>query len=310
MSDKQSIPKGLQGFEMLKFLGLTQEDFKSADKLNSKLFPSMSEAYKKAGGTNITNMGPSGTFMLTVLIKFYQDIYSKMEEKDISDEIIIQFLQDNYGDKSPLSSLHFWLTKPEHLLESVNLLRGALKINKFSFADFNSQPEPSQEDEDLSTFEPQRFGKKLGIYIGISFGVSLLICFMIFTPSLVMNHFIYKSLFMRLVLGFYSTFLFIFLLPYYIFLGIVDPIKSPKKHALFPLRPYFVVDGQLVNNYTWEISKSLFGTDSYFNTLYDGNDTDILYQQTWLKSAPHEKDLKPIAVTLESIVGKPPLAVI
>ena len=86
MSDKQSIPKGLQGFEMLKFLGLTQDDFKSADKLNSKLFPSMSEAYKKAGGTNITNMGPSGTVMLTVLIKFYQDIYSNMEEKDINSE--------------------------------------------------------------------------------------------------------------------------------------------------------------------------------------------------------------------------------
>jgi hypothetical protein len=309
MSDKQSIPKGLQGFEMLKFLGLTQEDFKSADKLNSKLFPSMSEAYKKAGGTNITNMGPSGTFMLTVLIKFYQDIYSKMEEKDILDEIIIQFLQDNYGDKSPLASLQFWLIKPEHLLESVNILRGALKINKFSFADFNSQPAPSQEDEDLSTFEPQRFGKKLGNYIGISFGVSLLICFMLFTPSLVMNHFIYKSLFMRLVLGFYSSFLFIFLLPYYIFLGIVDPAKSPKKHALLPLRPYFVMNGQLINNYTWEISKSLFGIDSYLPTLYDGNDTDILYQQTWLKSTPHEKDLKPIAVTLESIVGKPLLAV-
>ena len=43
--------------------------------------------------------------------------------------------------------------------------------------------------------------------------------------------------------------------------------------------------------------------------IKDGNNTDILYQMTWLKSAPHEKDLKPIAVTLESIVGKPPLAV-
>jgi hypothetical protein len=270
----------------------------------------MSEAYKKAGGTNITNMGPSGTVMLTVLIKFYQDIYSNMEEKDISDEIIIQFLQDNYGDKSPLSTLKLWLTKPEHLLESVNLLRGPLKINKFSFSDFNSQPEPSQEDEDLSTFDPQRFGNKLGRYIGISFGVSLLICFMIFTPSLVMNSYIYKSLFMRLVLGFYSMFLFIFLLPYYIFIGIFDNARAPKKYALFPLRPYFTEEGELINNYTWEISKSLFGMNSYFNTLYNGNDDEILKEMRWLKSAPHEKDLQPKAVTLESIVGKPPLPVI
>ena len=310
MSDKQSIPKGLQGYEMLKFLGLTQDDFKSADKLNSKLFPSMSEAYKKAGGTNITNMGPSGTVMLTVLIKFYQDIYSNIEEKDISDEIIIQFLQDNYGDKSPLSTLKLWLTKPEHLLESVNLLRGALKINKFSFADFNSQPEPSQQDEDMSTFEPKRFGNKLGRYIGISFGISLLICLMIFTPSLVMNSYIYKPLFMRLVLGFYSMFLFIFLLPYYIFLGIFDNNRSPKMYALFPLVPYWKVNNQLVNNYTWEISKSLIGLDSWFPTQYMANDQTILWEMRWLKPTPHEKDLNPIPVSLESIVGKPPLPVI
>jgi len=309
MADKQSIPKGLDDSGLFQFLGITQEDFSSADKINAKLFPGMDEAYKKAGGNYINKMGPSGTFMLTILTKFYQDIYSKMEVNDISDDIIIKFLKDNYGDKSPYTTLNLWLIKPEYLLESVSLFKQALRINKSLFGSLDSQPAPSQEDEDLSTFEPQRFGKKLGNYIGISFGVSLLICFMLFTPSLVMNHFIYKSLFMRLVLGFYSSFLFIFLLPYYIFLGIVDPAKSPKKHALLPLRPYFVMNGQLINNYTWEISKSLFGIDSYLPTLYDGNDTDILYQQTWLKSTPHEKDLKPIAVTLESIVGKPLLAV-
>ena len=291
--------------EFMDALGVTREPGDDLDKIVEKILSKTSNSYK----TKAKPYEKNGNFFMMMIYNFFGKVYSQIpDNKDITDEIIKNSVIEFYKQQNVVSiKTPFW--SEDMYQEHVNALRSLFRLpimGGFSFASIESS---FDSQEDLSTFEPQRFGNKLGKYIGISFGISLLICLMIFTPSLVMNHFIYKPLFMRLVLGFYSTFLFVFLLPYYIFLGIADPTKSPRKHALFPIRPYFVVDGQLVNNYTWEISKSLFGTDSYFNTLYDGNNTDILYQMTWLKSAPHEKDLKPIAVTLESIVGKPPLAV-
>ena len=51
--------------------------------------------------------------------------------------------------------------------------------------------------QDRSTFEPERFAKKLGIYVGASFGIVLLLGFMVLSPSLIMNDFIYKPPLMR-----------------------------------------------------------------------------------------------------------------
>ena len=139
MSDQQPIPKDLEGLKFIEALGLTSDDFKTADALNSKLFPTMSDAYKKAGETYITKMGPSGTFLFSVLMKFYQEVYSKMESKEIKDDVMTKFINDNYGNKSPMAQLNLWLVKPDFFLETISLLKNALRLSKPLF-DFIHKP--------------------------------------------------------------------------------------------------------------------------------------------------------------------------
>ena len=83
--------------------------------------------------------------------------------------------------------------------------------------------------QDRSTFDSERFGKKLGVYVGASFVVVLLLGFIVLSPSLIMNDFIYKPPLMRIILGIYASFCFIFIIPYYIFIGITNNAASPKK---------------------------------------------------------------------------------
>lgn len=153
---------------------------------------------------------------------------------------------------------------------------------------------PTQEEEDRAIFDPKRFGKKLGTYIGVSFAISLLLCFMVLSPSLIMNDFIYKPTMMRIILGIYSSLLFIFIIPYYLFIGLANHEKSPKQFTLFPI---------VTHKYEWGISNYLFGPNSWMPTIYDGNDIDIRNAMGWLRDTPHEKDLKPIPITLESLTG-------
>ena len=295
MSDKQSIPKDLDIGKLYESLGLTNEDFKTAEALNAKLFPTMSDAYKKAGDVYVTRIGPSGTLMFNIIIKFYQDIYSKMDDKDISDEIITQYITDNYGEKSPYGVIHLWLVKPEYLPETITLLRNALRIKKSLFPTFEkSNNGPTQAEEDRAIFDPKRFGKKLGMYVGVAFGISLLLSFMALSPSLIMNDFIYKPAMMRIVLGIYASLLFIFIIPYYFFIGFLNNSRSPKLFALFPV---------VTQLYEWDFSNYCFGPNSYLTTVYDGNDIDIRNAMTWLRDKPHPKDLNPIPITLESLSG-------
>ena len=154
---------------------------------------------------------------------------------------------------------------------------------------------PTQEEEDRAIFDPKRFGKKLGIYVGATFGISLLLCFMALSPSLIMNDFIYKPTMMRIVLGIYSSLLFIFIIPYYIFIGLANHEKSPKRFTLFPI---------VTHKYEWQISNYLFGLNSWMPTIYDGNDIDIRNTMGWLRDTPHEKDLNPIPITLESLTAR------
>ena len=148
--------------------------------------------------------------------------------------------------------------------------------------------------QDRSTFDSERFGKKLGVYVGASFGIVLLLGFMVLSPSLIMNDFIYKPPLMRIILGIYASFCFIFIIPYYIFIGITNNAASPKKYALFPL--------SYVEKYEWFISNYLFGRNSWINTIWTP-DNDVIKQMTWLKETPHPKDINPIPVTLETILG-------
>jgi hypothetical protein len=293
MSDQQSIPKNLEITDFIKVLGLAPDDFASAEKLNTKLFPNLSDSYKKAANTYLTNMGPSGTFLFNVIIKFYEEVYSKMDEKDIKDDIIVKFLNDNYGPKSPVSSLNLWLVKSDFILETISILKNTLKLSKPIFLGIQ-EAKPNIDEEDRAIFDPKRFGKKLGIYVGVTFGVSLLLCFMALSPSLIMNDFIYKPYMMRIILGLYAALLFIFIIPYYVFIGLANPDKSPKLFALFPI---------VTHKYEWDISNYLFGLNSWIPTIYDGNDIDIRNTMGWLRDTPHEKDLNPIPVTLESLTG-------
>lgn len=148
--------------------------------------------------------------------------------------------------------------------------------------------------QERSTFEPERFAKKLGIYVGISFIVVLLLGFMALSPSLIMNDFIYKPPLMRVILGIYASLCFIFIIPYYIFIGITNNEASPKKYALFPL--------SYVDKYEWFISNYLFGRNSWINTIWTP-DEDVIKQMTWLTDKPHPKDINPIPVTLETVLG-------
>ena len=153
---------------------------------------------------------------------------------------------------------------------------------------------PTQAEEDRAIFDSKRFGKKLGIYVGVTFVISLLLCFMALSPSLIMNDFIYKPAMMRIVLGIYAALLFIFIIPYYFFIGLVNNSKSPKQFALFPVTTHL---------YEWDISNYLFGLNSWMPSIYDGEDIDIRNTMSWLTDVPHEKDLNPIPITLESLTG-------
>jgi hypothetical protein len=295
MSDQQPIPKGLDESKFIESLGILPEDFKSVDTINSKLFPTMSDAYKKAGDTYITKMGPSGTVFINVLVKFYQEVYSKMEIKEIKDDVMTKFINDNYGPKSPLATLNLWLVKPDYFLETISLLKNALRISKPLF-DFNMPVAtgPSKKDEERSTFEPERFGKKLGIYVGASFGVVLLLGFIALSPSLIMNDFIYKPPMMRIILGLYASLCFIFIIPYYAFVGLANNSAAPHKYTLFPI--------SIRDSYEWSISNYFFGRNGYIPTLWTP-DEGVIKQMTWLKQKPHPKDIEPIPITLESIIG-------
>ena len=156
------------------------------------------------------------------------------------------------------------------------------------------EQKPTQAEEDRAIFDSKRFGKKLGMYVGVTFGISLLLCFMALSPSLIMNDFIYKPAMMRIVLGIYASLLFIFIIPYYFFIGLTNNSRSPKQFALFPV---------VTHLYEWDISNYLFGINSWMPTIYDGNDIDIRNAMTWLRDKPHPKDLNPIPITLESLSG-------
>jgi hypothetical protein len=295
MSDQQPIPKDLEGVKFIEALGLTIDDFKTADALNAKLFPNMSDAYKKAGETYITKMGPSGTFLFSFLMKFYQEVYSKMEIKEIKDDVMTKFINDNYGPKSPMASLNLWLVKPDFFLETISLLKVALRLSKPLFdLSVPVAKGPSKSDEDRSTFEPERFGKKLGIYVGASFGIVLLLGFMALSPSLIMNDFIYKPPMMRIILGLYASLCFIFIIPYYVFIGLANNAAAPYKYTLFPIATR--------ESYEWSISNYFFGRNGYIPTLWTP-DEGVIKQMTWLREKPHPKDLDPIPITLESILG-------
>ena len=148
--------------------------------------------------------------------------------------------------------------------------------------------------QDRSTFDGNRFGRKVGIWFGIFIGVFLGLCLLAEGASLGMNAFIYKGPFMRAVLGLWFGVAFLVTIPYYIFIGLANHEKSPKRFTLFPV---------VTHKYEWQISNYLFGLNSWMPTIYDGNDIDIRNTMGWLRDTPHEKDLNPIPITLESLTG-------
>ena len=278
--------------EFMDALGVTREPGDDLDKIVEKILSKTSESYKIKAKPYEKN----GNLIAMLMYEFFYKVYSQIpNNKDITDEIIKKSVVEFYKAQNVIEAAKTPFWSEAMYQEHVNALRALFRLpitGGISLANFGSNSNKSLQER--ATFEPERFAKKLGIYVGASFGIVLLIGFMVLSPSLIMNDFIYKPPLMRLILGAYASLCFIFIIPYYIFIGITNNAASPKKYALFPL--------SYVEKYDWFISNYLFGRNSWINTIWTP-DNDVVKQMSWLKETPHPKDINPIPVTLESILG-------
>jgi hypothetical protein len=144
--------------------------------------------------------------------------------------------------------------------------------------------------QDRSTFDGNRFGRKVGIWFGIFIGTFLGLCLLAEGASLGMNAFIYKGPFMRAVLGLWFGLAFLVSIPYYIFIGLTKPSDSPKRYALFPLHK---------GHYEWQIMNSFFGEGSYLPTTWEPDDNVL--DRMGLLADPDPKDKYILPITLDTL---------
>ena len=278
--------------EFLDGLGITREPSDDFDKILEKILSKTSESYK----TKAKPYDKNGNFLAMMLFDFFGKVYSQIpNNKDITDEIIKKSVVEFYKAQNVIEAAKTPFWSEAMYQEHVNALRTLFRlptIGGISLANFGSNSNKSLQER--ATFEPERFGKKLGLYVGASFGIVLLLGFMALSPSLIMNDFIYKPPMMRIILGIYASLCFIFIIPYYAFIGLANNAAAPYKYTLFPI--------SIRESYDWSISNFLFGRNGYIPTLWTP-DEGVLKQMTWLKQKPHPKDIDPIPITLESILG-------
>jgi len=144
--------------------------------------------------------------------------------------------------------------------------------------------------QDRSTFDGNRFGRKVGIWFGIFIGTFLGLCLLAEGASLGMNAFIYKGPFMRAVLGLWFGIAFFISIPYYIFIGLTKPSDSPKRYALFPLHK---------GPFEWQVMNSFFGEGSYVTTTWEPD--DHVLDRMGLLADPDPKDKYILPITLETL---------
>ena len=273
-------------------LGVTFEPNEKYDTFIDKILSKISESYK----TKAKPLEKNGNFLAMMLFDFFGKVYSQIpNNKDITDEIIKKSVVEFYKAQNVIEAAKTPFWSEAMYQEHVNALRTLFRLpmtGGFSLTNFGSNSNKSLQER--ATFEPERFGKKLGLYVGASFGIVLLLGFMALSPSLIMNDFIYKPPMMRIILGIYASLCFIFIIPYYAFIGLANNEASPYKYTLFPI--------SIRESYDWSISNFLFGRNGYIPTLWTP-DEGVLKQMTWLKQKPHPKDIDPIPITLESILG-------
>jgi len=278
--------------EFFDALGVKLEPGEDYDKIIEKVLSKTSESYK----TKAKPYEKNGNFFMSMMFNFFGKVYMQIpNNKDITDEIIKKAVVDFYKEQNVIvgANTPFW--SEAMYQEHVNALRTLFRLpmtGGFSLTNFGSNSNKSLQER--ATFEPERFGKKLGVYVGASFGIVLLLGFMALSPSLIMNDFIYKPPMMRIILGIYASLCFIFIIPYYAFIGLANNEAAPYKYTLFPI--------SIRESYDWTISNFLFGRNGYIPTLWTP-DEGVLKQMTWLKQKPHPKDIDPIPITLESILG-------
>ena len=272
-------------------LGVTFEPNEKYDTFIDKILSKISESYK----TKAKPLEKNGNYFMSMMFTFFR-VYSQIpNNKDITDEIIKKSVVEFYKAQNVIEAAKTPFWSEAMYQEHVNALRTLFRlptIGGISLANFGSNSNKSLQER--ATFEPERFGKKLGLYVGASFGIVLLLGFMALSPSLIMNDFIYKPPMMRIILGIYASLCFIFIIPYYAFIGLANNEASPYKYTLFPI--------SIRESYDWSISNFLFGRNGYIPTLWTP-DEGVLKQMTWLKQKPHPKDIDPIPITLESILG-------
>ena len=278
--------------EFMDALGVTREPGDDLDKIVEKILSKTSESYKIKAKPYEKN----GNLIAMLMYEFFYKVYSQIpNNKDITDEIIKKSVVEFYKAQNVIEAAKTPFWSEAMYQEHVNALRTLFRlptIGGISLANFGSNSNKSLQER--ATFEPERFGKKLGLYVGASFGIVLLLGFMALSPSLIMNDFIYKPPMMRIILGIYASLCFIFIIPYYAFIGLANNEASPYKYTLFPI--------SIRESYDWSISNFLFGRNGYIPTLWTP-DEGVLKQMTWLKQKPHPKDIDPIPITLESILG-------
>lgn len=139
---------------------------------------------------------------------------------------------------------------------------------------------------DRSTFDGDRFGRKLGIWVGISFGFFFSLAIIVYSGSLVMNDYIYKSPLMRFVLGVYGSLGFLFTIPYYIYRHMVID-NEPEYFTLFPLR---------TTEFENSIAKYLFGKEGWFPIVWQLDKATALRLMPYTSDKPHPKDDYPLPI--------------
>jgi hypothetical protein len=281
MSDTP-IPQNLNQEDMNKIFKLTSNADLKPETFFANWLPAMSDEFKEKG----KNSG--GQNYEIYIYDFYTKVYNKMDKKNITDTVINEYLKDNLTpltkEGGPWAKDPFWDTSM--FSQHIQAIKTLWKLQRLDFASFSSAPSTSnQSNLERSTFDGNRFAKKIGTYFGIFIGVFLLTCLVAEGASLGMNDYIYKGPFLRAIIGLWFGVGFLAVIPYYIFVGMTDETKIPFRYALFPLHP---------GPYEWEAMNSFFGEGSYINTVYTPDEQILDRMGLLLKPAEHDKFILPI----------------
>jgi hypothetical protein len=157
--------------EFLDGLGVTREPSDDLDKFIDKILSKTSESYKLKAKPYEKN----GVYFLMMMYEFFNKVYSQIpNNKDITDEIIKKLVIDFYKAQNVIEGAKTPFWSEAMYQEHINALRALFRLpfsGGFAMPNLGSNSNKSQQER--STFEPARFGRKVGIWFGIFIGTFL-----------------------------------------------------------------------------------------------------------------------------------------